>query len=205
MIILDFGSGETCQNSKELIDRMLGELYEVDTRKHKVIIKWQLFRSIPGLKQLSFEIFNYACMRARRYNYETTASVFDDISLDFLRCYRVPFIKIACRYNLYEYPAKNPDREFIVSVDVSEDADKMSQLDNVNLMYCIPNYPADPNVYSSYFGPALHYGISDHTTDFELFYKYEPLIYETHYRLSDSTGADSGPWAKTPEMLKGIL
>ena len=52
----------------------------------------------------------------------------------------------------------------------------------------------------NYHGP-----ISDHTTDFQLYNKYKPKIYECHYKLEDSTGLDAGEFARTPEQLAEIL
>jgi hypothetical protein len=47
--------------------------------------------------------------------------------------------------------------------------------------------------------------ISDHTTSWDLFNKYNPEIIEWHYKLSDSIGLDAGDFARTPEQLKEVL
>ena len=51
MIILDFGSGETCNNDVGTAYRMIDELEKVDTRRHNVVIKWQLEKDPPIVKR----------------------------------------------------------------------------------------------------------------------------------------------------------
>lgn len=205
MIIVDMGSGETCDNNYDTIRRMIHGLSDVDSRKKEVVIKWQLFESIPPLKPLSRDSFRLARRIASECGYETTASAFDDASIDFLLSEGVPWIKLAARPRLYHYVDDYPDTRFVVSLPDVTYADDMTGRRNVRLMYCIPKYPAPRTEYETMFGENLHVGLSDHTPDFSLYRRYRPLTYEAHFKLPDSTGADSGPWARTPEQWMEIL
>jgi hypothetical protein len=210
MIIVDMGSGETCRNDTREIARMIYALKQVDTGKHEVVIKWQLFESIPPLKPLTVFNFSLARQIASDMGYQTTASVFDDASIAFLLSEGVPWIKIAARPHLYHYVDDYPDTRFVVSVAHPQVTgiwdifgDDMGH--RARLMYCVPEYPATSSKYESLFGENLHVGISDHTPDFRLFRRYRPMTYEAHFKMPDSTGADSGPWARTPEQWAEIL
>ena len=206
MIILDFGSGNTCQNDFTIIRRMIDELKEVDTGKHEVVIKWQLFTDCPPNEPLHRRVFNYACAYAYKKGYQTTASVFDADSLQFLLTYDIPFVKIANRPDLYWLAGEVPENipvyysvgDRFVEQDLGEGQDE--------ILYCVSKYPATVSDYEDTF-PAggLCYAISDHTTDFTLYHKYKPSIYECHYKLNDSTGPDSGDFARTPEQLREVL
>ena len=201
MIILDFGSGNTCQNNYSIIYRMIDELSKVDSRKQRVIIKWQLFDVAGHNLPLRFDAFDYAYWFAQEYGYETTASVFDADSLKYLLTYDVPFIKIANRpdlYHLADYIGDNPqkhwgDARVLISGKGGEEG-----------MFCVSEYPATVEQYEKL---PLYEGckISDHTTDFTLYHKYKPEIYECHYKLSDSTGLDAGSFSRTVEQLAEIL
>jgi len=204
MIILDFGSGETCQNDKDTIDRMIEGLAEVDTGKKEIVIKWQLFRTIPHLKALTYEAFDYAYMKAKGYGYQTTASVFDALTIGFLKNYHVPFFKIAAREDLYRYIPTLIEKGHNVIVSL-KDIKYAEILDYYAYLCCVPEYPARIEMYESLFGGNLSVGISDHCTSFYLYKKYQPIFYESHFKLEDSIGADSGSWAKTPKQWAEIL
>ena len=212
-IILDFGSGNTCRNDKEIIDRMIDELEKIDTHKHEIIIKWQLFEKAGGNVPLSWSSFGCAYSYAMKYGYKTTASIFDSFSLKFLLDFDVPFIKIANRRDLDwligEVPRKVP-----VYVSYSNAV----ELFNSELSYskcamlCVSKYPAKIEEYEESIkrfanetGIPFGFPISDHTVGLDLFKKYQPRIWEKHFKLSNSTGLDAGPFAITPEELKEIL
>lgn len=209
-IILDFSGGETCRNNKKTVKKMIDELDRVDTRKHEVIIKWQLFSKSPKPskpKVLDKDIFDYAYNYAKKYGYMTTASIFDDKSLDFLMTYTIPFIKIACRPGLYHFIEKI-GIEIIVSIELAgmeRILNREYKGKDIKYLCCIPKYPANYFDYKLIFCDKLWNGISDHTTSLELFKEYESEIYEKHYKLNNSTGKDAGLWAATPEQLKEIL
>ena len=206
MIILDFGSGETCKNNRRYIERMIDELAAVDTGKQEVIIKWQLFDTIyyqdRKLASLEHHAFYHAKRYAEKYGYKTTASVFDKKSIDFLAAFDIPFIKIANREEIYSFIhyIQQYDKKIIMSIS------KLALIvPGIDFMCCVSKYPAEPEEYIERFSDFLHFGLSDHTTDFFLYNKYKPRIYECHYKLEDSTGPDAGPFARTPAQLKEIL
>ena len=208
MIVLDFGSGETCHNNKKIVKRMIEGLAAVDTRKKNVVIKWQLWSgAMPYaggiLKRLDPKIYQYAVDCGKEYGYETFSSVFDKESLDFLLSTDPLFVKIACRPELYSLATRIEGTRFLVSVPPGN-PHRLS-LDIIKLC-CISNYPAEEGAYYKGFDrSALYCGISDHTTNFNLYNRYHPAVYECHFKLPDSIGADSGDYARTPEQLKEIL
>jgi sialic acid synthase SpsE len=204
MIILDFSSGNTCKNDIKYIERMIDELKAVDTGKHEVVIKWQLFQEVGENIPLKTYQFHHAYKYAALCGYKTTASVFDKFSLDFLLDYKVPFVKIANRPDLYWLAGEVPRK--IPVIRSTRWGGEVTVTDTEVVLCCISEYPAETLDYIANFTPeALSYGISDHTTTFELYNKYTPEIYECHYKLSDSTGLDAGPFARTPEQLAEIL
>ena len=220
MIILDFGSGNTCKNDPDYIIRMIDELDAVDSRKHEVIIKWQLFnRNIGKNEVLQSWAFSHAFNYATTKGYRTTASVFDKEALKFLLGFDVPFIKLANRPDLYWLAGEVP-RKIPVYASFSNIGDFWSRqpewtIDEV--MWCVSKYPATiedyeknvilPNYKEGELAELLkpYSAISDHTTDFTLYHKYKPKIYECHYKLADSTGLDAGDFARTPDALSEIL
>lgn len=186
MIILDFGSGNTCKNDLDYAMRMIDELAKVDTKKQS-IIKWQLFVVAGDNLPLKRTIFDKAFGYATSKGFQTTASVFDLDSFYFLSRYPVPFIKIA----------NNCDIQLPTTIKILKSGKDLC---------CISNYPATVDEYEKAFKPAaLKKGISDHTTDWTLYRKYSPAVYEVHYKLDDSTGLDAGPFARTPEQLREIF
>jgi hypothetical protein len=203
MFILDFGSGNTCKNSKFTIDKMIEQLAYIDQNRRS-IIKWQLFLSAGSNTPLSKHSFDYAYRKAEKLGFKTTASVFDKPSLDFLLEFPIPFVKIANRIDLYKLIRLVPKE---ISVVCSyKDINLISLYSNVHPLCCISDYPADLFDYEETFNPKeLIKGISDHTIDWRLYKKYCPENYECHYKLEDSTGLDSGEFARTPYKLKEIL
>ena len=212
-IILDFGSGNSCCNDKAIIKRMYDELKTVDTGKHEIIVKWQLFQDWYGNTPLTHEAFDYAYQYGKSLGYKVTSSVFDKPSLDFLLEYDVPFIKLAnnraLNYLIGEIPRKIPICVSIGEYDPAMQYFKDSwafPLQNDMRIHCVSSYPAKYDDYIAAFSPGqLHEGISDHTTCFSLFGKFEPQLIEWHYGLQDSTGLDAGPFMRTPEMLREVL
>ena len=206
MIILDFGSGNSCQNDVTIVKHMVDELKVVDTGKHEIVIKWQLFTDCPPNIPLQLDVFNYAYHYARSLGYKATSSVFDKESLDYLLNYDIPFVKLANRPDLYWLAGEVP-RKVPVYVSCGENGLVYSIEDaNETTLCCISEYPATVEQYEKTFFPGLlARGISDHTTDFQLYEQYKPSIYEVHYKLNDSTGPDAGEFARTSTMLKEIL
>ena len=213
MIILDFGSAETCKNDVAYVRRMIDELAAVDSMRQRIIIKWQLFTSVPsGVPPLEHAVFEEAAWHAYLKGYQTTASVFDEQSLEYLLDFDidVPFVKIAARPNLYHLIDEIPDRTpvFVSVPDLQTREwvwEEYQGRGKLVILHCIPEYPANPTVYETMYGRNLSYSISDHSPGLYLYNKYSPWFYERHYKLEDSTGRDAGEHASTPEELKVIL
>lgn len=216
-IILDFGSGNTHKNNWGYLKRMFDELKAIDTGKHEVIIKHQLFEKAGDNIPLDHLLFDAAFDYAKALGYKTTASVFDLNSLRFLLDYDIPFIKIANRRDLDwligEVPRKIP---VYVSYGTFDEYDEYNRRkrEGITTLACISKYPAEAQDYIDMFGliniKCEHIlsnlrNVSDHTIGLDLFKKYQPRIWEKHYKLSDSIGLDAGPFAITPEELKEIL
>ena len=200
MIILDFGSGNTCKNDPIIIKEMIDSLYKVD-KKRQCIIKWQLFKSAGNNIPLNQRLFDFAYYYAAALGFQTTASVFDKESLGFLLSFKIPFIKIANQPKSKEMMAHVPDNvSLVVSYGSPYSFIKETPL------FCVSKYPAELRDYEDSFDPQeLMKGISDHTINWSLYRKYSPLNYECHYKLENSTGLDAGPFARTPKMLGEIL
>ena len=216
MIILDPGSATNCANDYRLVHKIIDSIAHVDTWKHDVVIKWQLFKNVmyqgKKLPELEHDVFLYAKDYAARYGYDTTASVFDEESLDFLLSTDPCFVKIACREAMYPLMSSIPDNvPIIVSVDNVEKHNEFIDKYNVEaVLCCVPDYPAHPLVYENLFSGLLHYGISDHTDGshkplWYLYEKYKPVYYECHFALPESTGLDAEDFARRPWQLKEIL
>lgn len=200
MIILDFGSGNTCKNDKKYIKKMIDELAKVD-KERKCIIKWQLFDSCSKNEPLSLLCFEYAYKYAKKLGFKTTASVFDVGRLRFLLTYDIPFVKIPNRRDLYYLIDHIPrSMEAVVSSDCYAYLEKYEGLTK---MFCISEYPASKSQYTDN-PPTYCWSISDHTIGVDL-YNTSLNYWEKHYKLKDSTGLDAGEFASTPEELKEIL
>ena len=199
-LILDMGSGNTCRNDMQTVRDMIDAIASVDTGRHEIILKWQLFKSAPPNIPLDPEIFNYAYLYALG-RYQTTASAFDVPSLTILKWYDVPFIKIACRPDLY--PLIDDTSKYYVSVDHWAGA----KLKNINIMACVPKYPATIKEYETAFLPhLLRSAISDHTVGWELYNKYHPAVMEKHFvHKRDKSNPDAGAFAVTAKELKEIM
>ena len=207
-VVLDMGSGATCGNDYGIVDKMIEAAVDIDSGRHTVILKWQLFKqsTVPYVPSLRPEIFSYAYETAASFGHQTTASVFDPWSLEFLRRFDVPFIKIACRPWCYPLIALIPRGETVyVSIDSGVWARWWETQWGARPMCCVPEYPANPTVYKTMFGDRLSTFISDHSPGLALFDEYHPLVYERHFKLPDSTGPDAGAHASTPEDLEAIL
>jgi sialic acid synthase SpsE len=202
-IILDFGSGNTCVNNKEVIKQMYDELKEIDTKKHEIIVKWQLFKVAGPNIPLKKEMFDYAYKYGNELGYKVTSSVFDLESLNFLLEYKISFVKIANNrmldFIIDMIPSKVP-----VYISKSKDLFLPGIKNELTELWCVSRYPATIEEYKKL---PLKKGcnISDHTNDFRLFYEYNPNIIEWHYKLDNSTGLDAGNFARTPKQLKEIL
>jgi len=198
MFILDMSSGNLCNNSTVIIEKMINAVAEID-HKRIIILKWQLFKEAGNNIPLDREIFRYAYEYAKDLGFKTTASVFDIDSLNFLLQFDISFVKIANRPDLYWLIGKVP-REIPVIVS----GQKVYY--NSDGLCCISKYPATMEEYEQNFMENdLRSGISDHTCSWELFRKYHPENYECHFCLShDPQNPDGGMFARLPSDIKEI-
>ena len=202
MIIIDMGSGNSCLNQLDTVKRMITEFASIDPHNHDIVIKWQLFENQGKNIPLQRWLFAKAYELAWGFGYETTASVFDMMSLDFLLKFEVPFIKIANNKDAYKLIEKIPDDIRVIrSVG---DPDQFGS----DSMCCVSQYPAKKEKYEKIFKEEqLRQGISDHTVNFDLYGKYKPELYEFHFCLEhdNKDNPDGGLFARTPRDLKEIL
>ena len=200
------GSGNTSGNNKKYIEKMIDSIADVDSGRI-TIHKWQLFEKAGENIPLTHEAFRYAYDYAMSLGFRTTASVFDEASVQFLLKFDIPFVKFANNTATWPLTGMVP-RSIPIIISVGPDTMHVpTDITYQNyVMYCISKYPASAFDYSDAFPvPYLRNGISDHTTTWDLFRKFKPRVYECHYKLPDSTGLDAGPFARTPEMIKEIL
>ena len=207
MIVLDAGSGNTCRNDLGKVREMIDSV--ADYADKGIVIKWQLFKNAPPNIPLERKVFDYAYTYALGLGLKTTASVFDEESLDYLLGFDVPFVKIANRRDLnylYEYVPEGVNvvmsfgDENMLNIYMEADPEIMP-------LCCVSEYPAQPEEYERRFSSGvLNYGISDHTVGFDLYHKYEPYFWEKHYVLEyGGDNPDAGPFAMTPEDLWRIV
>jgi sialic acid synthase SpsE len=215
MIILEFGSGDTCKNDKNQIKDMINQLAKYDLQR-KCIIKWQLFTNLSHVEALTFDNFDFAYKLAADLGFKTTASIFDNVSLDFLLKYKIPFLKIACQTQKYDFrkdmnsfinyvPIEIP---IIISVEescvIKAIKEKYSQ-HKIDYLCCVPMYPALFKQYAeSFIIEELLKGISDHTIDHSIYNYYKPEIYEVHYILPYQTSLDK-QWSIYPNEIVNYL
>lgn len=215
-MILDFGSGNTCKNDRKYIKRMYDELKSIDTGKNEIIVKWQLFKVAGANIPLTDESFDFAYDYGNELGYQITASVYDRTSLESLLMSNVPFVFLGNRreldYLIDFVPEGIPTYiEKSDNLSISYKNKVIAGLgcvsvprDTMKEFWCINKCPAQISDYEK-LPIKKHDNISDHTIDFKLFKKYEPEIIKWKYKLTDSTGFDSGNYARTPEQLKEVL
>lgn len=201
-LILDI-SANTTKNDNSIANKLIEKIKEIDSQKYEIIFKAQLFKTAGENTPMEWEHFDHIYNTCRQLGYKCTASVFDRKSLNFLLEHDIPFVKIACRDDLY-WLIGHIKRSIPVYLSYNL---KYPNLHIDEHLACIPKYPASKIEYEELFSEGeLKNAISDHTPDMKLFLKYRPRITEIHYCLSNSTGldADSGV-CKRPADLKGVL
>lgn len=200
--IIEMGSGNTCRNDIGLVREMIDAVADVDTGKHEVIIKWQLFENQPPNEPLLWRTFAFAYGYAWERGYQTTSSVFDIPSLTFLDRFNVPFVKIANRPSLYWLARRAAfGRDVYLSFSDSPPYDVGAEV----FMHCVSEYPAERGKYKKVgmFGACA---LSDHTVGWDLYREWQPDIIEKHFVLEHSDdNPDAGPFAATPEELAEVL
>ena len=213
MRILDFSSGNTCKNNVDIIKKMIDALAEVDTER-KFTIKWQLFQKAPPNIPLTQQNFHFAYHYAMQLGYKTTASVFDQESLNFLLQFNPCFVKIANRPDLYWLHGEVPRR-----IPVYMSAEGFGKIpgdgqycSHDQTFHCVKKYPAQVKDYDDY--GIYSRWVSDHTIGWDLLnHRIEmewplstPEVWEKHIVLErDPDNPDAGPFAITPPDLKEIM
>lgn len=203
MIILDLGQGDSTQNDADYVRELIDSIPTSD-----VVLKFQLFEDIPGLTPLEHNVFEFAYDYSRFKGLECTASVFDSPSIDFLQRYDVPFIKIACNTKWYPLIDDIDGRvPLIVSIDSHIQLLSVATTHSehyIGYISCVPNYPATYEEYRANFSKDMLYrGISDHTTDLELYREFKPAIWERHYAIDD-IGPDAAH-SIGPDEIREVL
>jgi len=217
LLILEMQDGMMCKNDKATVKMMIDKAIENKPDNVDMVFKWQLYTKIKTIVEvipLDREIFDYAYNYASSKGFKTTASIFDKESFEFLINYEIPFIKIACQTDLYDFRKDmwrmifSDEVKYLLSVKDDIDYHAMynrngnNRLFNVDVMTCIPKYPATVEEYENTFlEKHLKEGISDHTIGLELYNKYKPKIYEKHYYVDGLESWDR-EWAIKPEELK---
>ena len=201
-VIVEFGSGNTCKNDRQIIRDMIDRVVDVDCGLHEIIFKWQLFNNVPPNVPLTHSSFVFAYQYAWDLGYQTTASVFDAESLSFLLRFDIPFVKIACRPSLYKLADG-----LIVPVYMSVSHETAIAQGRYRYMACVSEYPATLDDYERRFVPeSLQDAVSDHTPGWDLWYKHHPEIIEKHVVIErDQDNPDAGPFAVTIDELAEVL
>ena len=205
-LILDIGSGNTLKDAKTAI-KLIDEVAKRDTKKHEVIFKTQLFASAPPNVPLNRSVFAGAWNYAKNKGYHLTSSVFDKASLTFLLRYddddwRLPFIKIACRPDLYWLIGEIPRRVPVFCSVRGKSPDY-----DVDTMYCVSEYPANVRSYDYAWQVGCAF-ISDHTEGLGMFKDnyLDTMAWEKHLCLEHTPdNPDAGAFAIVPSDLEGIL
>ena len=203
-IILDIAPN-THKNQIGYIKQMINAIVEIDTKKHDIIFKHQLFLKSDVNIVLDRVVFAKAYEYAKIKGYETTASVFDLPSLQYLMMFKISFIKISCNEKYYWLINEIP-RKYDVLVSCVRDSFKYMYSEygeDIMLMECVPKYPAELEEYE---GNEYRY-YSDHVAGLGLWYRDKPDIWEKHFCLHKNKpdNPDSGEFACTPDELKVIL
>ena len=198
--IIEMGSGNTCRNDIGKVREMIDAVVDADTGQHEIVFKWQLFHFAPPNEPLLWCTFAYAYGYAAAFGYDTTASVFDFDSANFLASFDTPFIKIANQPRLWRL-ARQIDGLKYISVNGQLPRD----IEEAVYMHCVSEYPADAAEYQA-TTQIGHSTVSDHTIGWDLYWDWRPSIIEKHFVLEhDASNPDGGPFAVTPKQLAEVL
>jgi sialic acid synthase SpsE len=207
------GSGDTCKNDENQIRVMIDAVPVRDD----VVIKWQLFhdKEIGPYKVPRLEpgVFSQAYYYAKSKGLKTTASIFDKPSLDFLLKFDIPFVKIACQTQKYDFRKETHNLidlvprglDVIVSCERGKEFLDFARIKHTRPLCCVPLYPASESDYKDWFeADWLSLGISDHTIGLDLFHEFKPKIYEKHFCLSWQTSLDKA-WSLDENTIKELI
>ena len=208
-VILDI-SANTHRNDPDEMRKLFGAIPKTD--KHEIVLKTQFWsRDNPqgDNEATTFPGLGMFIDIARKSGYEATSSVFDRLAMfNFLTFFEAPFIKIACRpelYDLAQYVPRGTPIYYSESVKAGPAPLVYYEEEFDKVLACVPEYPAKFSAYKSAIDDCD--GFSDHTVGRKVFdVCHEGCIYECHYVLErNSTNPDAGPFAKTPEDLREMF
>ena len=207
-LILDVGSGNSLPDCDTVV-RLVDAIKRVDTGKHEIILKSQLFENAPPNTPIRNVVFEYLYYYGSKLGYQVTASVFDKNSLAYLlQFHPLPFVKIACRPDLY-WLAGEIKRDMPIYISCSDRLPK--DYSNTVKLLCVSKYPAEEKEYShKIFIHTEAQGISDHTVGWGMYKSWNKLwamkYWEKHIVLNrDRDNPDSGAFAILPDDLKEIM
>ena len=208
-IILDFGSANSCRNDEKVVKEMIDTIAGLDTHKHDITIKWQLFEYSKNNQPLLFPVFDYAYEYAEEKGYKTTASVFDDSSYSFLLRHEIPFIKIANNVESAKQIVKIPQYYRVYSSFSFPFRYQLNDVYRDYIQFCVQSRydpPARRQDYEKMYRDwQLKTAISDHTVDWYLWDKYKPKYYECHFVLKHESWNPDSKVARTPKDMEKIL
>ena len=222
-IILDIGSSVAHHNDFNIIGKTIDSVARLQdkTDKYQFIIKVQMWdrrneRISKQLESTAWPVFVYGYEHCAKKDISFTTSVFDKKTLDdVLCCYKVPFIKFACREWLYDLIPDSDKIKSYVSVSNWNYYRHMKENGHQPLI-CVPKYPATPTDYifllegaddADILDPWAD-AISDHTCDWSIFNRYQPMIYECHFSIDKSMINDpvgGTDFVREPKDIEAIL
>ena len=194
-IILDVAPN-TFKNDLYYFDKMVKFIKKIDTNKYDIIFKTQMFGGLSEAAKVNIRLDNSLLKEmniiCEGYGYKFTSSVFDYYSLVCLlgAGFPVPFVKLACRPELYYLSAHIPRG---IPIYMSVDTRKFSSVNALNqeieilakrrkmilrdqgiegakFLLCVPEYPCKE---SDYQFNLFNRSISDHTEGLKLFDRWE--------------------------------
>jgi len=194
-IILDVAPN-TFKNDMKYFETMVSKIRKIDTEKYDIIFKTQMFGSNSEAARVNTRLDNSLLKEmhtiCEESKYKFTSSVFDYYSLVCLlgAGFSIPFVKIACRPELYHLSLHIPRGVPIyLSIDCSkyqtinaldagiEQLAKRRKIispngmkDSDKFLLCIPEYPCKE---SQYQFKLENRSVSDHTEGLNLFDRWE--------------------------------
>lgn len=200
-LILDIGSGRSLHNIPRA-ETMIAKVANMDSHKHRIVFKAQLFQSAPPNIPLDHEAFDRLYHYCAALGYPMTASVFDKDSLAYLLRYSIPFVKIANRPDLYWLIGEVP-RKIKVYASVKSFMEWPEWA--TEALCCVSKYPAALEDYYYVNDREIKY-VSDHTVGWELMRRADPFILEKHLCPErEADNPDSGPFACTADELREVI
>ncbi len=194
-IILDVAPN-TFKNDLDYFEEMVNAIRKIDTEKYDIIFKTQMFGSNSEAAKVNLRLANSILKEmntiCEECGYKFTSSVFDYYSLVCLlgAGFPVPFVKFACRPELYylsnfiphgvpiymsidtrKYQSVNSlNQEIEILVKRRKMILLDHEIDSDKFLLCVPEYPCKE---SDYQFNLFNRSISDHTEGLKLFDRWE--------------------------------